>query len=69
MQTDHLSHLLARVQRLRQLMDKARRQSTSPLAVLRVQALLLKVQQRLGEVLVPHTGPAPVPVRVRSRYH
>jgi hypothetical protein len=69
MQTSRLSHLIARMQRLRQMIDKARRQSSSPFDVLRIQALLLKAQQQLAEALLPVPAPAPIPVRVRSRHH
>ncbi|MDX2201883.1 MAG: hypothetical protein NW223_03975 [Hyphomicrobiaceae bacterium] len=61
-----LPHLLARMQRLRQMIDKARRQPlASQMDVLRMQALLLEAQRRLVGALVPQ---APVPVLVKARH-
>lgn len=71
MQTSHLSHLLGRMQRLRQMVDAARRRPrASQMDVLRIQALLLTAQQRLVEALLPQMpAPQPIPVRVRDRRH
>lgn len=67
MQTSRLPHLITRSQRLRQMIDTARRQSSSPFDILRIQALLLKAQQQLAEALLPVPAPQPIPVRVRNR--
>lgn len=71
MQTNRLSHQLTRLQRLRQMIDKARKHpAASQIDVLRIQAVLLKAQQRLVEALVPQAlEPVPIRVRSRSRHH
>lgn len=56
------SHMLWRSQRLRLLIERERRRpQIYPLRLLRLQALLLRVQDRLAEVLAtsrPATAPA-----------
>ncbi len=65
MQTFSLSHALARMQRLRRMIDQKRTEPlSSHLDLLRLQALFLKAQRRLINALVPQM---PQPVRVMAR--
>lgn len=71
MQTSSLSNSLSRMQRLRRMFDAARREPlASRVDLLRIQALLLKAQQRLAEAValqMPHPAPVLIPIPVRRR--
>lgn len=65
-----LPHVLFRAQRLRRLIDEEQAAERNSLRLMRLKAMLLRVQNRIGTALSgfePAPAPVPVPVPVVAR--